>query len=1544
MIYLSKNFPQCLITKYLKNKLLLNLFSSLLFLFVLFYSISKTYAVDCTPPSINASCDLNTTTTSLFVGQNPESLELNINANVIGSSYQSTLIDITSILGTNSINIADGVTISTTGYRNRGRFRLFLFRQQAAYSLTNRGTLYASHYTSSYSDGTAAAIDVTDTSTVTLIDNYGSISHEIDWGIRNFGTIGTISNQSTGTLNGIANINSNAEITKIHNIGTIGTNSSTNIGAIYNKNGSTIGTIRNEGSIIGYSRGSTYKDAILNEGGTIALIENLGTIQIGNPDQPIFDIHNKGVGAQINELINAQGKATNDALSYKGALPTYYKILINSASDYGQLRGSSVSGKMTFSIAEDSDIGFGASNSYTSYDSTDTLNPTPSTAYKINSDKDITIVVNDDVTVTGPEHNLFIEDAANFNLTVNAGKTYKNEAGSYGNQTYEDVFAGLSSSSFNATSGTTTLDGTPISWSLSEDTNDLTIASSETAQSGEVVHIDDESLVDVNITNNGTIWSTENNAIAFDGTTITGTATITNASGATLRSDSTATDEAALLFTNTTGTINITNAGTITSTAQGILNSGSTLASLTNSGTLKTTGTGTSTYLGSLYNAADATLTTLTNSGTMQGTGSKGSGIVNLGTITTLTNSGTLQGTGATLSYGLYSTGTITTLTNSGTIASTNSTGLDNSGSINSLSNTGTIQGTGASNSFGLFNSGTITSLTNDLAATITSTNNYGLYNTATITRLYNEGTVSSTNSYGLYNTSSNTIVDLENTGTISSSSSHAIVNTGTITDINNLGTLSGASGKYDINNAETITHFYNLQGAATTDPLTLTGTLPRNYYLVIDSTADYGQLSVTSGSGSMNFSLSDDSVIGVPDVSYTEYASSTTLNPAATTPYEINAIGTAITIEATSDWTVAGPVHNITVDNAESFSLTVDAGVTVKNNVDTIAGASYSSVLSGVSQAQLGLSSSSTSSTVDIDGTDVTLTLSETSDGSGTWDLSTSTISSQSGRAVNIDDVYIAGNVTITNNGTIWSTENNAIAFDNVTLGGTTTITNASGATLRSDSTATDEAALLFTNTTGTVSISNVGTITSSTYGIYNNNSTVTLTNTGTITSGSGSYDINNTGTMTIYNKQGYATSDPLTLTGTLPTYYMTTDSTSVYGQLAVTNGTGTLTFNVTDTDNLDVDAAEGTYASVLSGVPSSQITDLAQTFTQSGTTYEWQLELSDASTNTWRLDIASVDEIMDDNAITFPNYIAKVDATLNHGVAKANFAQQQYQCNVFAENNGCFAMAGRYTDMNSPSSESQAAVFIGGYNLPQQKIRLNAFVDQSVYTDSISGIKLENHGPLVGFNAVWQQNNDGTGLIFKIGSTYQSQDAKITRNTVFEDSEAGQGSTDIETQTYRAEWMYGYLYNKDTFMNPYLGVQYTLAEQDGYTESASGNTSFPLTFSSIKDETTTVQIGLSLRHRLSNAMTYVFGSFGAEHDVTSSSDSQVTASYGAYSFSANLNNDNNETRANASMGFDHYLTPTQKITTMAHYQELAWGGSSSNAVTGYIGYSVGF
>ena len=117
-----------------------------------------------------------------------------------------------------------------------------------------------------------------------------------------------------------------------------------------------------------------------------------------------------------------------------------------------------------------------------------------------------------------------------------------------------------------------------------------------------------------------------------------------------------------------------------------------------------------------------------------------------------------------------------------------------------------------------------------------------------------------------------------------------------------------------------------------------------------------------------------------------------------------------------------------------------------------------------------------------------------------------------------------------------------------------------------------------------------------------------------------------------------------------------------------------------------------------------------------------------------------------------------------------------------------------------------------------------------------------------------------------------------------------------------------------------------------------------FPLTLSSVKDETTSIRAGLQIRHRLGNQKTFLFGSAGVEHDLSSSSDDQVTATYQGYSFSADLDNDTNETRANALFGVDHFVSPTQKMSILVNYQELAWGGSSSDAITGFASYTIGF
>ena len=466
---------------------------------------------------------------------------------------------------------------------------------------------------------------------------------------------------------------------------------------------------------------------------------------------------------------------------------------------------------------------------------------------------------------------------------------------------------------------------------------------------------------------------------------------------------------------------------------------------------------------------------------------------------------------------------------------------------------------------------------------------------------------------------------------------------------------------------------------------------------------------------------------------------------------------------------------------------------------------------------------------------------------------------------------------------------------------------------------------------------VTNSGSIKGEKYGI-SNSGTATITNTGTIDGGDS--DIYNNSQLTLYNEQGKDGSDPLTLSGKLPiSYTMKVTSDSDYGQLSALSGTrGSMSFDL-ETTNLNPNL---NYTEVLSGVSASQLTDSAGNFTYSGTEYGWELEYQ-SSTSDWDIDFDSLAEVMTDNEATFPTFASNVSVAFNQTVAVANFAQQVYQCNTFAENNICAAVAGRYTDLNNPENESAAAVLIGGYRFDSHA-SINVFYDRSMYHSSSNSVDFSNQGPLIGLRLNLQQNEDGTGLQFTAANTYQAQDVRLTRVSVIEDSEPGSGSTDINTETYAAELKYGILLNADTFVNPYVGIQYSMVETDGYTEDDAGSVQFPLTFQSISDETTTIKGGLELKRSVFSSMAYLFGRIGVEHDIQDSGSNQLKASYGSNTLTATLNNDKNETRMNGLVGMDYFITPNQKVTALAHYQELPWGGSSSDAITGFASYTIGF
>ena len=307
-------------------------------------------------------------------------------------------------------------------------------------------------------------------------------------------------------------------------------------------------------------------------------------------------------------------------------------------------------------------------------------------------------------------------------------------------------------------------------------------------------------------------------------------------------------------------------------------------------------------------------------------------------------------------------------------------------------------------------------------------------------------------------------------------------------------------------------------------------------------------------------------------------------------------------------------------------------------------------------------------------------------------------------------------------------------------------------------------------------------------------------------------------------------------------------------------------------------------------------------------------------------------------DTQFSLHNSAERLRSTFNTSAISTNFANMNtYDCNLFDTKGMCISAGGRYTTVDNPNSNSTSAVVVVGYKATPN-IRIGGFLDQNVSNNTPTGIKVSNKNPLMGIFAVWNQNADGLGIQVKLANAYQDKDVNTTRD-VIGTSEAGTGSSNLNTQSYVGELSYAFLTNQDkTTLRPYLALRQTTIKQDAYTETGVAN---PLSYGSLKDRSTTALVGLKLNHAVTPKTTLT-ASLGIEQDLEHSVDQySATSSSIANLTSENFNDSIKRTRPVASVGAYYAVSKTQRISGDVYYQQLPF--QSTGSTTAYFSYMIG-
>jgi autotransporter-associated beta strand protein len=948
--------------------------------------------------------------------------------------------------------------------------------------------------------------------------------------------------------------------------------------------------------------------------------------------------------------------------------------------------------------------------------------------------------------------------------------------------------------------------------------------------------------------------------------------------------------------------------------------------------------------------------TTISNYGTIESTDSNGYSAINIsaGSRVTLTNYSTAIISGQPA---ISNSGTIDTLSNLGNInVGDGSSGIYNDvgAHVGDLNNSGYI--TAGANGYGVINYGwygsgfgSIDNLTNSGWITV-GPNGAGIWGQsgATIASLTNSNSiVFGDQANGIWN-HGGVINSLVNTGSISISTGfgYGVLNdsvahfVGRIDSIDNSGSITAGVGGYGIyNDGGTIGRLNNAQGGnsstAATTALTYWGALPTNYNIIINSADHYGQLAVSAVSGGLTFGVDSSSILsaqtylavlsGLTSSNITNYSSifNTWTNFNSSYKWEL------VSGSNSTTWnllvaSLAPPSSNITL--AGSPYYTANLGTTVNPVFD--GGTLKVSAAGSVTQA---FTITANNGTIDQNSVASNFTGNITNSGAGVNGKLTIVNSGSGGSVALSGNNTYSGGTEVQAGANLSISSANNIGSGTLALVGSSTIpatlTTTASMTLNNQLTVSGDPVFnVASGTTTTISspITNgvtAGDVVVEGGGILALTAANTYTGLTSITAGS---------TLALSGAGLIAASSNVTNNGT----FNIAGKTSNVSVASYTQGTtGTLAMGIAPSNTpklnvagvaslaggLSLTASSGSYApgkytllTANGGVTGSfgNVTTNLSSYTRLG--YGLAYDANDVYL-IFTPNVADTQQSLVNTASALQNIY-----TLQNSVLANSFS---YDCNEFGANGVCISVGGRNTAVSAANGlNNTSGLLIAAYR-PHPNYRMGAYVDQNLSVNNAgSTVNLGNNTPLIGLFGAWNERVDGTGTEVKVSAAYGQKNTTINRQVVGT-SEAGSGSSQLNSQGAQVTAKYGFGVVEHVIVAPYVGIRYTQNNMGGYTEGTSATVTAPLTYSALNTNATTALAGLGASYRFI-PQAGVFGSAGVETDTNT-----ANGTYSATGLTGltpiNFNANPVKTRPTATIGAYYDVEKNQRVGVTGIYRQ---------------------